>query len=86
MEKQSKQLIIKGKKYILGLMQCPDATWECRISEGGKDVVHPVRKATEHEAKYLAHIIAYDLENLRRDQKCEDECESGWEQHADRQL
>jgi hypothetical protein len=81
MEKQSKQLIVNGKTYILDLVQYPDATWECCISEGGKEVVHRVRKAaSEHEVKFLGHVVAYDLENIRRDQECENECESGWKQ------
>ncbi len=81
MEKQSKRLPINDKTYILDLVQYPDATWECRISEGDREVVHRVRKAaSQREVKFLGHVIAYDLEGIRRDQQCEDECEDGWEQ------
>jgi hypothetical protein len=83
MEKKSKRLVINGKSYILDLTQCPDASWECRVSESGKEIVQRIRKiAPEHEVKFLGHVIAYDIEGIRRDKECDEECESGWEQHA----
>jgi hypothetical protein len=81
MEKQSKQLVINGKTYTLSLTQYPDATWECRIFETGAEVVYRIKKqASAREVKYLGHVIAYDLEFMRRDQACEQECEKGWEE------
>ena len=83
MERKSKRLVINGGTYTLDLTQCPDASWECRISESGKEVFQRIRKiAPEHEVKFLGHVIAYDIEGIRRDIECEEECESGWEQCA----
>ncbi len=78
MEEQSKQLIVNGKTYILDLVRYPDATWEGRTS--GRGTVYVVQTASGHDAKYFAHHAAYYNENIRRDQECENECESGWKQ------
>jgi hypothetical protein len=75
-----KQLSINGKTYTLSLTQHPDATWECSIFEAGAEIIQRIRKqASERELKFLAHVIAYDLEYMRRDEDCKAECEQGWE-------
>jgi hypothetical protein len=79
MERQIKQLGIKGNTYTLRLTHYPDG-WECEVFQNRKEAVQRIRKAaSEHEVKFLGHVIAYDMENMRRDEECERECESGWE-------
>ena len=66
------------RNYILGSPNQGDG-WECRILCDGEEVVHHIRKAApEHEVKFLGHVIAYHIEGIRRDCRCEDECEDGW--------
>jgi hypothetical protein len=78
MNHQVKRLTTGKNTYTLDLTMHP-AGWECRVFQGTNEMVDGIRKATsEHEAKFLGHVIAYDLEGVRRDRECEAECESGW--------
>jgi hypothetical protein len=79
MEKYSKELLINGRTYRLDLIQHPDANWECGISRDRSEVVSPIqRHASAYEVKALAHMVAYELEYIRRDMECEAECQEGW--------
>jgi hypothetical protein len=78
MEKQLKQLSIRGRKYTLTLTRNPDATWECRTTpETGPEMI--CKDASDHEVKFLGHVAAYEHAYTRRDSECEQECEKGWE-------
>jgi len=73
-----KRLTTEKNTYTLELTRHPGG-WECRVFQGANEIVDSIRKATsEHEAKFLGHVITYDLEGVRRDGECEAECESGW--------
>jgi hypothetical protein len=79
MERQTKVLPIKSETYTLQFERFADA-YECQVFKAGQEIVHRVRKAaSEHEVKFLGHVMAYNLAGLRRDQECDAECERGWE-------
>jgi hypothetical protein len=75
--KQSKLMVTAAATYSLNFTRHPDGTCECRISTGARQF-HPIRSASEHEVKFLAHVIVYDFESRRRDWECDVECETGW--------
>jgi len=67
MERQIKQLGIKGNSYTLHSTQYLDG-WECRLFQNDKEVIQRIRKvASEHDVRFLA--VQIDLVLLSRPSK-----------------